>query len=356
MDGVVERDLGDELGDEAGIGLSGVDAVLEEVEGEALSGKSERGSVGEELVLDGGFVRNRRCERVKVASQCGHRRRRSERLREGHSRDHECNTHVTGFCRAFNEARSFLVLFHDGPANLAVDTYQRGHRPLLCTRCARNASADQRRSVVALLLVAVSSLDQTSISSGSDTRLVARLSLSDWSSEYRFTTSVPYTRVSPVHVHLLSLLNTLPVDDGTAVVDCVLRHPQPTLPAPRSPPRSTGVHSSKSNPQRLSPKKARFEKTKLESMEPPPPITERGYPVRVIGRVARHYQSKQVHADTIGTFSRRLSYPLLRHAQTLVLPPWMKSRTWNASLSSTRQSILLLFLSFHLPQAPHAPP
>ncbi|KAF8439038.1 hypothetical protein L210DRAFT_3761225 [Boletus edulis BED1] len=91
------------------------------------------------------------------------------------------------------------------------------------------------------------------------------------------------------------------IDDGTAVIDCVLRHPHLTLPAPapRSPPRPNGGPGPKSNPQRLSPKKPRLDKAKLDSTEPPPPITELGYPVRVVGKVARHYQSKQIYADTI---------------------------------------------------------
>ncbi|KAF8551320.1 hypothetical protein OG21DRAFT_1487110 [Imleria badia] len=91
------------------------------------------------------------------------------------------------------------------------------------------------------------------------------------------------------------------IDDGTAAINCILRHPHPTLPAPasRSPPRSTRVQSANPKPQRPSPKKPRLDKTKLESTEPPPPITESGYPVRVVGRVVRHYESKQIHADTI---------------------------------------------------------
>jgi hypothetical protein len=121
---------------------------------------------------------------------------------------------------------------------------------------------------------------------------------------------------SQSHPRSPSLMLTIsPVDDGTAVIDCVLRHPHPTLPAPapRSPPRSTGG-PGKPVPKRPSPKKPRLDKAQLESTEPPPPITEPGYPVRVVGRVARHYQSKQIHADTIGVFSFRLFYhALLMH-------------------------------------------
>ncbi|KAG9313597.1 hypothetical protein JVU11DRAFT_5927 [Chiua virens] len=89
------------------------------------------------------------------------------------------------------------------------------------------------------------------------------------------------------------------IDDGTAVIDCVLRHPQPTL-HPHPPPRSAGNRTTNSNAQRPSPKKQRVDKAKaLESMEPPPPITEPGYPVRVVGKIVRHYKSKQIHADSI---------------------------------------------------------
>lgn len=80
-----------------------------------------------------------------------------------------------------------------------------------------------------------------------------------------------------------------PVEDGTAVIDCVLRHPRPTL--------ATKLASLK---------KALLDKANprtLESAELPPSITEPGYPVRVVGKVARHYESKQIHADTIGAFS-----------------------------------------------------
>lgn len=100
---------------------------------------------------------------------------------------------------------------------------------------------------------------------------------------------------SKPHLPLSSLLlTTPPVDDGTAVIDCVLRHPHPT------PSRPTGGPSAKPNPKRPSPKKQRLDKAKtLESIEPPPPVTEQGYPVRVVGRIVRHYQSKQIHADSI---------------------------------------------------------
>ena len=112
------------------------------------------------------------------------------------------------------------------------------------------------------------------------------------------------------------LLTASPVDDGTAVIDCVLRHPLPTLPAPapRSPPRYTGV-PGKPGLKRPSPKKPRLDKARLESTEPPPPITDPGYPVRVVGRVVRHYQSKQIYADTIGVLSFCFFYhALFMHA------------------------------------------
>jgi len=152
---------------------------------------------------------------------------------------------------------------------------------------------------------------------------------------------------------LLSYLTTPPVDDGTAVIDCVLRHPHPTLPAPapRSPPRSTGGPSAE--PKSISsPKKPRLDKVKLESTEPPPPITEPGYPVRVVGRVVRHYESKQIHADTIGLFSFcLLCHLLLTYVQTSALPRSTRSRTWNTSSCSTRQSTPSLSPLSHPPNS-----
>ncbi|KAF9239845.1 hypothetical protein BU15DRAFT_74380 [Melanogaster broomeanus] len=76
------------------------------------------------------------------------------------------------------------------------------------------------------------------------------------------------------------------IDDGTAVIDCALRHP--------APPKSK--HTTVSSPsamtkksQHPSPKKARIERddqtTASKPSEPPPPITEPGYPVRVVGKV-----------------------------------------------------------------------
>ena len=76
MYGVVEWDLGDELGDEAGVGLGGVDAVLGEVEAETVGGEGERGGGGEERVADGGDVWGRCRQRGEVAGQLVHRRRR----------------------------------------------------------------------------------------------------------------------------------------------------------------------------------------------------------------------------------------------------------------------------------------
>ena len=151
--------------------------------------------------------------------------------------------------------------------------------------------------------------------SGSDIRLVVRCSSWAWLSEYRSTISVPYTPVSPIPVHP-PRLTLSPVDDGTAAINCVLRHPHPTLlaPAPRSP---TRVQVENPKPQRPSPKKPRLDKAKLELTEPPPPITEQGYPVRVVGRVARHYESKQIYADTIGVFP---AFPAVRCSCTATDP------------------------------------
>ena len=75
VDGVVEWDLGDELGDEAGVGLGGVDAVLEEVESETVTGEGEGSSGDKEWMGDGGGVGSWRCQRVQVVSQFLHRGR-----------------------------------------------------------------------------------------------------------------------------------------------------------------------------------------------------------------------------------------------------------------------------------------
>jgi len=75
------------------------------------------------------------------------------------------------------------------------------------------------------------------------------------------------------------------VDDGTEVIDCVLRHPAP-------------ARQESSNTGPTSPKKPKFP---VDSVDPPPtPVTTPGYPVRVVGKVARHYESRQIIAETIG--------------------------------------------------------
>lgn len=74
MDGVIEWDLGDELGDEAGVGLGSVDAVLGEVEAETVGGEGERAGGAQERVADGGSVRGRGRQRVEVGGQLVHRR------------------------------------------------------------------------------------------------------------------------------------------------------------------------------------------------------------------------------------------------------------------------------------------
>ncbi|KIJ61835.1 hypothetical protein HYDPIDRAFT_42336 [Hydnomerulius pinastri MD-312] len=81
------------------------------------------------------------------------------------------------------------------------------------------------------------------------------------------------------------------IDDGTAVIDCILRHPTPPK------------HIPITAPKRPSPKKPRIERgTKPSALDPPelpPPVTEPGYPVRVVGKVIKHYDSRQVFAESI---------------------------------------------------------
>jgi len=76
------------------------------------------------------------------------------------------------------------------------------------------------------------------------------------------------------------------VDDGTEVIDCVLHYPAP-------------ARQESSNTGSTSPKKPKFP---VDSVNPPPtPVTTLGYPVHVVvGKVARHYESRQIIAESIG--------------------------------------------------------
>ncbi|KAH7887028.1 hypothetical protein F5I97DRAFT_1095264 [Phlebopus sp. FC_14] len=82
------------------------------------------------------------------------------------------------------------------------------------------------------------------------------------------------------------------VDDGTAVIDCILRHAV----LPKSTTTSSGKHATRSPPKR-----SRVEGNSAETfvLEPPPPMTEPGYPVRVLGKVIRYYESRQIFAESI---------------------------------------------------------
>ncbi|KIK79323.1 hypothetical protein PAXRUDRAFT_161560 [Paxillus rubicundulus Ve08.2h10] len=90
------------------------------------------------------------------------------------------------------------------------------------------------------------------------------------------------------------------IDDGTAVVDCVLRHPTP-LKSKIETVSSQATASKKY--QRPSPKKARIEHdnqiTTPGPPGPPPLITEHGYSIRVVGKVVKRYDSRQVLAEWI---------------------------------------------------------
>lgn len=70
---IVEWDLGDQLGDEAGVGLGGVNAILVEVEGETGAGEGGRGGGSEKGVGDGDRVRRGRGQRGEVGGQRPHR-------------------------------------------------------------------------------------------------------------------------------------------------------------------------------------------------------------------------------------------------------------------------------------------
>ncbi|KAF9226007.1 hypothetical protein BS17DRAFT_730241 [Gyrodon lividus] len=87
------------------------------------------------------------------------------------------------------------------------------------------------------------------------------------------------------------------IDDGTAVIDCLLRHPT----APKSKPATVFTPTAaNTKSQRPLPKKARIERDNAPGPPaPPPPVTEPGYPVHVVGKVVKHHESRQVLAESI---------------------------------------------------------
>lgn len=75
------------------------------------------------------------------------------------------------------------------------------------------------------------------------------------------------------------------IDDSTAVIECVLRHR--SLPKP-----PTNADTSRPT-----------QKSKWEATSPPPPptpVTAIGYPVQIIGKVVRFYDTRQIVVDSIG--------------------------------------------------------
>ncbi|KAI6019902.1 hypothetical protein F5J12DRAFT_814028 [Pisolithus orientalis] len=90
--------------------------------------------------------------------------------------------------------------------------------------------------------------------------------------------------VVAVQVHEKRTIYTL--DDGTGVVDCILRHPAPAKPAAESKDMARPPSSKKP-------------KSGITPLEPPIPVTEVGYVVRVVGKVVRHYETRQIIADSI---------------------------------------------------------
>ncbi|KAL4067022.1 hypothetical protein V8B97DRAFT_1874377 [Scleroderma yunnanense] len=75
------------------------------------------------------------------------------------------------------------------------------------------------------------------------------------------------------------------LDDGTEVIDCILRHSAPA----KQDSSNTGA----------SPNKPRLSANSADLPAPPPPVAEHGYPVRVVGKVVRHYDSRQIIAESI---------------------------------------------------------
>lgn len=82
------------------------------------------------------------------------------------------------------------------------------------------------------------------------------------------------------------------IDDSTAVIDCVLRHPSP----PKAPTNSDASRSVQ---------KSKWEATShgLNRFIPPPPpptaVTAIGYPVQVIGKVIRFHDARQIVVESI---------------------------------------------------------
>lgn len=119
----------------------------------------------------------------------------------GCARDDQCNTHVTQTCHAFHESRSLLVLAPSMDQQIWQWTLTKEAIAPCFVRdvLAMRQHANGGRSLDALL--GTCSPDQMTTFSGSDTHLVARLSSSAWSSEYKSTISVLFTLVSLIHVH-----------------------------------------------------------------------------------------------------------------------------------------------------------
>lgn len=71
------------------------------------------------------------------------------------------------------------------------------------------------------------------------------------------------------------------------MIDCVLRHPAPVK-----------LDSNGTGPS--SPKKPKLLVDSLEPPAPPISVATPGYPVRVTGKMVRHYDSRQIIAESIG--------------------------------------------------------
>ncbi|EIW78580.1 hypothetical protein CONPUDRAFT_145753 [Coniophora puteana RWD-64-598 SS2] len=90
------------------------------------------------------------------------------------------------------------------------------------------------------------------------------------------------------------------VDDGTAVIDCTLRHAVVKPPPPPSKTRPPASISRRTDDAPSPPKKRKVESSMVAGPPgPPEPIADVGALVEVVGRVAARYETKEVVVDRL---------------------------------------------------------